>query len=207
MSDRLTTGITALDRGLGGGALPGSVIALTAPPESESGLLVREFVAQRPTLYLTTVRDAPIVRERLSRHDVGEVDIVEVDPDPSLMDATEKVTQAGEGWNVVVDTIDPLEAAADDDALQHFLNDLKLHVMDQEGAALLHCTRHEDDSPLRATTLTLADAVWDLRSTVGTNEVEEHLVVRKFAGGDATDEIVNLEFDTRVSVDTSRDIS
>ena len=65
MAGRLETGIDVLDRKLNGGLPPGSIVAFTASPASQSELLLYELTAARGTLYLTTERSDQAVRDAI----------------------------------------------------------------------------------------------------------------------------------------------
>lgn len=58
MADRVATGIDVLDRKLDGGLPPGTIVAYTVRPASQSELLFYELTAARRTLYLSTQRSA-----------------------------------------------------------------------------------------------------------------------------------------------------
>ena len=55
--------IDALDRELEGGLPGGSLVAYTAPPASQSELLLQELTAARDTLYMTTERTEDAVED------------------------------------------------------------------------------------------------------------------------------------------------
>lgn len=67
MADRVATGIDVLDRKLAGGLPPGTIVAYTARPASQSELLLYQLTAARRTLYLSTQRSAEAVSHAMER--------------------------------------------------------------------------------------------------------------------------------------------
>lgn len=207
-SDRLPTGVDALDRELDGGLPPGSVVAYQAPPASQSELLLYELTNTRPTLYLSTDRAEEAVTDAFSRAScpTGDPQIRFVPGDAPLENARRLFRSLGEGANLVIDPMDSLERG-DRNRYQNFLNDLQNHMRNTGSLAVLHCMRGETVPELRMTTEHMADVVFDLRQQFDGTEVETRLAVPKFRGGHALTDTIKLELAGRVRVDTSRDIA
>lgn len=205
---RLPTGIDALDRQLDGGLPGGTVLAFTAPPASQSELLLYELCATRETLYLTTDRADHAVADALRRSAVPmeSPQIQYVDSSAPLDDAARIARDVGEGMNLIIDPVDTLERA-ERGRYSRFLNELQNHMHNTGSIAALHCLRGNDVPPLRTTTEHLADVVFDLSVTRAGAELETRLAVPKFRGGEALRETIKLELADRVRVDTSRDIA
>ncbi|MDS0292659.1 RAD55 family ATPase [Halogeometricum luteum] len=207
MSDRLTTGITVLDRELGGGIPAGSIVALLADPASQSELFLYELTAVRGTLYLTTVRSDQAVEDAISRTRtrVGSPTVRDVGAEAPLDAANKLVRDLPEGANLIVDVVDVLEAA-DPVRYRAFLNGLQTHMVNTGGLAVLHGMK--GDAPTnRRYTEHMADVVFDLRTAVDGAEIENRLAVPKFRGGRAPEETIKLRLSEQVAVDTSRDIA
>jgi KaiC/GvpD/RAD55 family RecA-like ATPase len=207
-SDRLPTGVEALDRELDGGIPPGSVVAYQAPPASQSELLLYELTNTRPTLYLTTDRTEDAVSDAFERANcpTGNPQIRFVPGDAPLENANRLIRSLGEGANLVIDPSDMLERS-DRNRYQNFMNDLQNHMRNTGSLAVLHCMRGADTPALRTTTEHMADVVFDLRQAFEGTEVETRLAVPKFRGGHALTDTIKLELADRVRVDTSRDIA
>lgn len=208
MADRVATGIDVLDRKLAGGLPPGTIVAYTARPASQSELLLYQLTAARRTLYLSTQRSTEAISHALERTaaPVGSPRIRRVGIDDTLAEARKLVEALPEDANLIVDTMDVLERT-DRAPYAKFLNRLKAHLVETGSIAVLHCPKTESMPPTRSTTLHVADAVFDLRSAVGATELETHLTIPKFRGGGAPSENIKLELSERVSIDTSRDIA
>jgi KaiC/GvpD/RAD55 family RecA-like ATPase len=207
VSDRLTTGITVLDRELGGGIPAGSIVALLADPASQSELFLYELTAVRGTLYLTTVRSDQAVEDAIARTRTrtGSPTVRDVGGEAPLDAANKLVRDLPEGANLIVDVVDVLEAA-DPVRYRAFLNGLQTHMVNTGGLAVLHGMK--GDAPTnRRYTEHMADVVFDLRTAVDGAEIENRLAVPKFRGGRAPEETIKLRLSEQVAVDTSRDIA
>lgn len=213
-SGRMATGVPVVDDRLGGGVPPGSMVALVAPPETQSELLLYRLTAQRATLYLSTLRSEASVKEAFDRStiDVGNPMVAYAGPDSEFAEIGDVVGRAGTGTNLIVDAVNTLERRDAGD-YQDFINKLHTYVRRTGSVALLHChaTDAVETDPAaargREITLGVADAVLELRRTVSGSDVKTALVVSKFRGGRALTEPIKLELTDDVTVDTSRDLA
>lgn len=208
MEGRLHTGIDVLDRKLDGGIPPGCVVAYTAEPASQSELLLYELTAARGTLYITTQRSDDAVRHALeaSMAAVGSPTVRHLDSDDPLEEATRLIGALPDGANLIIDPVDVLERT-DRSAYVDFLNTLKDRMLETGSLAFLHCMKSDAEPENRQTTTHVADAVFDLRTTVGATELENFLTIPKYRRGGAPSETIKLELSERVEIDTSRDIA
>lgn len=208
MSDRLPTGITVLDRQIGGGIPAGSIVLLEAPPASQSELFLYEFTATRGTLYLTTVRSEAAVADAFDRVNtrVGNPTIRDIGSDAPLDHANRLVGALPEGANLIVDVVDVLEQS-DSARYRSFLNELQTQIVNTGGLAILHAMKGRSIPANRDVTEHMADLVFDLQTEVKGQEIVNRLAVPKFRGGAAMDETIKLKLAEQVAVDTSRDIA
>lgn len=206
---RFSTGITFLDRVLDGGIEVESLVALTAPPGSQSELLLDQFVRTRPSLYVSTVRPEAEVREHIARQDAETPDLTVLNPAPDdLLAAPEQVTsQVPPESYVLVDTVDGLESA-DRGRYLAFLNDLKARLRETDSVGVLHCVAGDSPvPPLRDLSLNRADQVWQLQVLTLSRDIKTRLLIPKVRNGRALTEPIDLLMTDRVRVDTSRRIS
>lgn len=89
---RFSTGLTFLDRMIEGGLPPGGLLSLTAPPTSQSELILEELMRVRQSMVVSTTRPEAEVQE-WADDDVeqGEVEVVTADPE-SLLEDPEQAT-------------------------------------------------------------------------------------------------------------------
>jgi len=208
MADRLSTGISILDRQLEGGVPAGSILLLNASPASQSELFLHELTATRETLYLTTVRSEQAVKNSLERSPAraGTPTIRGVDADAPLDRANELIRALPEGANLIIDVLDQLEGA-DEGRYRKFLNAMETHITNTGGLAVLHGLDGRTVPSNRDLTEHMADVVFDLETGIEGTEIVNRLAVPKFRGGRALDETIKLQLRDSVTVDTSRDIA
>jgi DNA repair protein RadA/Sms len=204
----LPTGISVLDREFGGGLPSGSVVALTADPASQSELILDRFSRVRECRYLTTVRSPDAVEASLTLDggDGGETVVRDATGDDPFATTLDAAAELPDGGTVVVDSVGPLEAG-DPEGYGEFLSELRRHVDDAGGLAVLHALKGAPADRTRVVTEQVADVVFDLRTTVTGTEIANRLIVPKFRGGAALEEPLKLKLTDSVSVDTSRDIA
>jgi len=207
MADRLPTGISVLDRQLGGGIPPGSILLLSADPASQSESLLYEIAAARGTLYVTTVRSEQAVRDAIERYrgGVDRLSIRDAGDYPPIDNATRLVKDLPESANLLVDVVDPLEDT-EPTRYRRFLNDLQTHMVNTGSVAVLHAM-HGSETPNRTLTEHMADVVFDLRTDTSGSQIVNRLAVPKFRGGSALEETIKLKLTDGVTIDTSRDIA
>lgn len=192
-----STGLPGLDRHLGGGLPAGSLVALTAPPDSQSERLLYRFAAANPSRYLTTFRPADEI-EAVIGDRVPDADIpVERVRDDRLLDDPGGQFDGLDGEAVVVDTATELERAGRDQ-YRRTLDVLKRRLRATDSVALLHCLDVEPTPMRRGLTLGRADVVWRLRFAGFPDRADPRLLVTKFRGGTAPPEALALRFGERV---------
>jgi KaiC/GvpD/RAD55 family RecA-like ATPase len=208
MSERLRTGIAALDRQLEGGIPSGSIVALTAAPASQAELFLYELTAARGTLYLTLDRTSDAVANSLETAPTrtGDATVRDVTGDAPLDNASKLVAALPESSNLVIDPVDVLERH-EPARYRNFLNELQNHIYNTGGLAVLHCLDGRDVPALRDTTEHMADVIFQLETTIKGDRVENRLAVPKFRGGRALSDVIKLDLAAAIDIDTSRDIA
>lgn len=208
MSERLRTGITALDRQLQGGIPPGSIVALSAPPASQAELFLHELTAARGTLYITLDRTSDAVANSIAAtpSNTGNPTVRDVTGGAPLDSASRLIAALPESSNLIVDPIDVLERH-EATRYRNFLNELQNHIYNTSGLAVLHCLDGRDVPELRDTTEHMADVVFKLETKIKGDRVENRLAVPKFRGGQALSDVIKLDLASKIEIDTSRDIA
>lgn len=193
----ISTGVSELDGRLGGGVPPGSLVALTAPPDSQSELLLYQFAATNDARYLSTFRPADEIESVIEERFPGAAIPVERVLDESLLENPGAQFDGLDGHAVVVDTATELERAGREQ-YRRVLDVLKRRLRATDSVALLHCLDVEPSPMRRGLTLGRADVVWRLRFTGLPERAEPRLLVTKFRRGSTPRESLPLEFDDRV---------
>ncbi|WP_255195956.1 RAD55 family ATPase [Halorarius litoreus] len=202
------TGIGSLDERLHGGIRPGSIVALTATPTSQSERLLAHLLGTRPTLYLTTQRPAPVVSEDLAAAipDATQTTVRAVDRYSPFTHLRRLLDELEPESVLVVDTMNPFEAD-DERELLALLTDIQARLYETGSVAILHCIEGPVVPAHRGTTEYVADVVFDLDTAVYGDAIENRLFVPKVRRGEAITDAIKLDFDGGVTIDTSRDIS
>jgi KaiC/GvpD/RAD55 family RecA-like ATPase len=208
VAERLQTGITVLDRQLGGGLPAGSVVVLSADPASQSELFLYELTAARNTLYLTTLRSDQAVNDAINEAScrVGQPQVRDIGGNAPLDNANRLVHELPEGWNLIIDVVDELERQ-ERSRLRSFMNNLQTLMKNTGGLAVLHALDGPTTPGNRDLSEHMADVVFDLDTQVRGSEIQNRLAVPKFRGGQALEETIKLRLAEDVSIDTSRDIA
>ncbi|ELZ23051.1 chromosome partitioning ATPase [Haloterrigena salina JCM 13891] len=195
----LGTGVDALDRRLGGGVPPGTVVALTADPASQSEQFLYQTTAARGSLYVTTRRSERNVDRAIeaSTLETGTPTVRRIDGEGAApFDRfREFLDKLPDGANLLVDTASALERR-DREAYVAFMNDLKDGMVETDGVAVLHCpTRTVPEN--REITTHFADVVLELEtvSSGADADVEHYLSVPKHRADCGFSETIELRFD------------
>lgn len=206
MSERLSTGVAVIDRHMHGGIPRGSLLAVSAPPESQSELLLAAASSVADTHYLTAGRTADAVTASLDRPTRPSFTVEEVSPESLATDSDVLADAVPDGGYLVVDAFDEIEAL-DDDVHRATLRQLSTRLRELESVGILHCAQQESRTAARRRTLQYADVVWRLHLVVTTLSVDTRLVISKVRRGRPHLEPVKLKLTDQVLVDTSRDIA
>lgn len=211
MGSRVSTGIDVLDQQLDGGIPPGSIVLLTAPPASQSELLLCEFTTPRITLYLTTTRTKQAVLDgftRIKQHGTQFKDPIvrDLGAKAPVDTANKSIQTVQDESTIIIDSVNELERQGRSQYM-NLLNNIQRQVQNTQSIAVLHALRCDSSSNVRVLSQQMADVVLELRTTVNGSDLVTTLAVPKFRGGDALTETIKLKFSSRVEIDTSRDIA
>ena len=207
MSGRLSTGLSILDRRLGGGIRAGNLVALVAPAEGQSELFLRQLVSTAPTTYVSLVRPAGEVLADFDAAGVSldTVSVVECSPSDLASNPEKYLTVPEEGY-VILDCMDLVETL-DGNAHLPVLDTLCSRINEQRGVGVVLCLAEHSENLARRLTLHRADDVWQLQLVVTNLSIDNRLLVTKSRGSPAFVEPIKLKLTDRVSLDTSRDIA
>lgn len=202
-----STGIEPLDRQLGSGFPPGSIILFTAPPASQSEQFLYKFSIPRDTVYSTTIRSRESIRDAIFRSPINaEEPQIEEHTDSGINQIKTAVTRLRSETTLIVDTIDPLEQNSRDDYL-YFLNDLQNELQNTQSIVIFHAMKGTEQAENRTISKQMADIVFELNQFVDGDEVVTRLNIPKYRGGSIPDQPLKLDLTEGITVDTSRDIA
>lgn len=204
---RYSTGLPFLDYRIDGGLTVGGLLAITAPPQAQSALLLRQLITERKTHFVSTLRPAEEVHRwaEAGQKPPADLTVVASDPTTLLEDPALLESQISPESFVIFDRMNGLEATSRTEYLE-FLNALKQIVRRTESVGVLRCADPPDDPPQRSLTLDRVDQVWQVELLALTREIKSRLLVTKSRTGRALREPIDLLLTDRVEVDTSRSI-
>jgi KaiC/GvpD/RAD55 family RecA-like ATPase len=207
-SERISTGVDAIDRELSGGLQPGTVVGLAAPAASQSEAILNSVLLERETLYLSTLRTEPVIRDELDGggFQLSDISITHVGVTTPLKEALDEIEKIDGQVNVVIDSMNALEDTDSHANYISFLNSLKTHMVNTGSIAMLHCLT-DRDPPYREDTFSMVDAIWRLDLRDDGTALQNRLMVPKIRGEDRPDDIISLDLGREVQVDLSRDIA
>jgi len=206
----LSTGIDPLDRKLDGGIHPGSIVAVVTPPEAQVEPLLVASINRRPTHYFTTVKTEDGTRRQLDRlADEPRLERLEhVGIEGALSTILSHTESLGDGHDVIVDVMDPLENDLSMTRYSTFLSDLSQCLLDTDSIGLLACLDSGNEPDNRELTLTIADYVLRLVPERGSKKLAYYLEVPKATGITLTENerVFKIDLGRDVRIDRSRDI-
>lgn len=208
MAQDFHTGIQSLDRELPRGIPPGSLLMVKAKPDTQSELLLQSFVNDSTAIYITTLRSKDAVEEQIENADflTKRPQVYGVDQGSPLDDLKEHLTSLPEDCYIIIDSIDILEEE-DSIRYQNFLTNLQEHMLKTGSVAILHGYKYDGEEPRNRTiTEGISDIIFNLMFEENSGEIETKLIVSKFRGGKALDEVVKIKLTDTVDVDTSHEI-
>lgn len=180
IGERRSTGVAALDRALGGGVRPGSLVALVGGPAAPTEPVLYAAASPRPTRYLTALRPADEVEAALARHGVDDATVGRVSGDELLADPETHLGGLDVDATVVVDPITDAEQGGRE-AYRGLLATGKRALRRAGGVGVIHCFETRPPTLRRDLTLARADHVWRV-DLAGEGRVEVVLTVRKARG-------------------------
>ncbi len=166
------------------------------------------LMSQRPSVYVTTIRRKDQVRNDLDEAlPDAEYTVRHAGMDTPIRNASDVIELVDRQANVMIDSANPLETTGDHERYVKFLNGLKDHMVNTDSMAMLVCSKSDTTNEGREFTLSVADVVWELRTSIEGTSIENYLFVRKYRGATLPEETIKVQLGREVAVDTSRDIA
>jgi len=204
------TGIAQLDRKLGGGIPPGTLVAIEAPPRAQREPLLCAGVDQRSTMYFSTIRSEHAVEKQFERATTEEArrDVHEIRPESATGTIPARLEELGEGEDFIVDVVDPIEDTVDPRTYGDFMNDLTERLNHTDSVGYLHAYEADSQTRQRQITLDVADFVWRLEPVETRGEINYVLKIPKTNGLDldSEDRYLEISVGQEVDIDQTRNI-
>lgn len=211
---KYTTGVHGLNRELGGGIEPGTLVTIETDADSQGDSILRHLAAQQPTLYISTTRSEKNVEEWLHDHqlviDTTHIQVKHIAGDCKLAAIDNYLDHLTTPVNIIVDSVNGIESE-DVEEYSQTLHHLKTHVQNTHRIGYLHvhdchqCTSQDNCQNCTAT-YRASDMIWKIGSEVTDREITTPLAVTKRRGGATPEKPLKLEMGADITVDTSRNI-
>lgn len=209
-SRRFSTGLSFLDRRIGGGIPVGKLLALTAPASAQSELVLYHLASVQPIHYVSTTNPDEIeLRGGIEESAIDapvDLEYAYVPPQDLLDAPAQYLGELRPESYVIVDPIDMLEGL-DRDRYLSFVNTLKRHLRKRDCIGVFHGLDTDPIPAGRRLTMKRADHVWQLEQLVLSRELKTRLLVTKARGGRPLSEPIPISIGDHIRVDTSRRIA
>lgn len=205
---KLRTGMPEIDRQLGGGLPAGGITVLEAPPGSQAYLLLQELTSSRGTIWISFARPEAHIQHSLEESPAtsGECTIKHIKTN-RVNTVKKLLTAVPDRSNIILDPIEILEESLTSDEYREFLGHLQDHLIERESIAVLYGNREDSVPDGRVTSKYFADVVLEITKRPSGENIEYFLQVPKYRRGECPSSVIKLDLNTRVDVDTSRDIA
>lgn len=182
LNERFATGIPSLDTTIGGGIHAGSVIGVTATPDSRSELILHALTAtDRHTVYITTERSTEIILNQLRNSELTSSsslaglkhidDVIEISTNNPLEALEAQIKSLPRKSNLIIDSMDRLEQF-DKETYISFMNSLHKYIGETGSIAMLHMLDRIETLPNRSITKQFVDILLELEA-VDTNSTQQ----------------------------------
>ncbi|CAD7770736.1 KaiC [Candidatus Methanoperedenaceae archaeon GB50] len=229
-----STGITALDRSLGGGVPAGSVIYILADPESMSEIFLYQFTQPRKTYYFTTERRPQYLIQDIASlgFKIDKITFVDIyseyymSPQGEMIDNTgneyvdakivelteehlKNIQNIEEGEsNIIIDSFSfYLSLNLNPGRIKHLLNTIYEITKSLRSLTYLYGLKDTHDRSIEHEILKQCDAIFDISLDKTGDRVQNKLAIPKIRGMVPTTEMIKFKVEDGIQIDTSRDIA
>ena len=230
-----STGITILDRNLGGGLPSGSVVYLHADSESMAEVFLYQLTQARKTYYVVTGRKPKYVAQNI--HDMGydlsEITFIDVYSEYYITAQGELVDNVGNEYvdnqiiefmiynlrnigaesesneiNIIFDTFSFfLDLNVNSGQVKKLMNVVYETTKDINGLSYLHGLKGTHDGTLENEVINACDAVFDVELHHGSDEIVSKLSIPKIRGVSSITGMLKFKVSDGIQIDTSTDIA
>ncbi|MBP1910025.1 RAD55 family ATPase [Methanolobus bombayensis] len=230
-----STGISVLDRTLGGGLPAGSLTFLSVDPRSMSEVFLYQFTQSRKTYYFTTNRRPRFVLNDVINLGFDPSNIIFVDIyseyyctscgeisdnlsnefiDAKILEFTEYNLRniandsSGEDVNIIFDSFCFFtELTANKGLIKQLINVIYETTKELNCLTYLYGSTCTNNTSLQAFTYSLCDVIFESMLDQGADKVVSKLSIPKIRGMIPNTEIIKFKIGDGVQIDTSRDIA
>ena len=230
-----STGISLLDRNLGGGLPSGSVVYLSGDPESMSEIFLHQCTQTRKTYYVVTGRKPQYVAQNIQGigYDISKILFIDIYSEHYITTQGELVDNVGNEYvdNQIIDfmiyNLQNIEAEEEFsgvnilfDTFSFFLN-LNVNVgqikklmnviyettKELDGLTYLYGLKNTHDRALENEIINACDVVFDIELLRSSDEIVNRLSIPKIRGMAPIADMLKFRIGEGIQIDTSTDIA
>jgi len=229
------TGITILDRNLGGGIPSGSVVYLSADPKSMSEVFLYQFTQARSTYYFATGRRPKYIARDIQNmgYEITETTFVDIYSEYYIAEHGELVDNVGNEYvdtqviefmiynlqniqteeesgdiNIIIDTLSFfLGLNVNIGQIKKLMNVIYETTKETNGLTYLYGLKDTHDKALENEVINACDAVFDVELHRGADELVSKLAIPKIRGMSPVTEMLKFRVSGGIQIDTSTDIA
>ncbi|MEA1944296.1 MAG: ATPase domain-containing protein [Euryarchaeota archaeon] len=230
-----STGITVLDRNLGGGIPSGSVVYIYADSKSMSEVFLYQFTQARKTYYIVTGRRPKYVAQDIQNigYDTSEVIFIDVYSEYYITAHGELVDNVGNEYvdnqiiefmiynlqniqaeeesddvNIIIDTFSFfLGLNVNIGQIKKLMNVIYETTKETNGLTYLYGLKDTHDRALENEIINSCDAVFDVELHRGADEITSKLSIPKIRGMSPITDRLKFRISEGIQIDTSTDIA
>ncbi|HIH44374.1 MAG TPA: recombinase RecA [Candidatus Methanoperedenaceae archaeon] len=229
-----STGITMLDRNLGGGIPSGSVIYFLADPMSMAEVFLYQFTQARKTYYFTTERRPKFVEKDINNLNFKINNVVFIDiyseyymtphgemvdnvgneyVDSKIVEFTEyhlhKIRNLAEHEvNVIIDSFSfYLSLNVNPGRIKRLLNIIYEMTKETEALTFLYSMKGAYKNEILTEVLKVSDVIFDIELGKSADKIVNRLSVPKIRGMTPNGEVIKFKVGEGINIDTSTDIA
>jgi KaiC/GvpD/RAD55 family RecA-like ATPase len=230
----IPTGITLLDRSLRGGLPAGSVVYITADPESMSEIFLHQFTQARKTYYFTTERKPQYVLQDIANLGFSTENIIFIDiyseyyispggemidnigneyVDAKIVELTEEHLRNiqnvdEEEFNIIIDSFSfYLSLNVNTGKIKRLLNIIYEITKERQCLTYLYGLKDTHDKTLEHEIFKTCDVIFDVTLEKTTDRVQNKLAIPKIRGMMPVTDLIKFKIGEGVQIDTSQDIA
>lgn len=229
-----STGITLLDRTLGGGLPSGSVVYLLADPRSMSEIFLYQFTQARKTYYFTTERKPQYVLQDIANIGFNTDNITFIDiyseyylspggemidnigneyVNSKIIELTEEHLQqiqslGEEDINIIIDSFSfYLTLNVNPGKIKRLLNIIYEVTKERQCLTFLYGLKETHEKTIEHEILKECDVIFEVELEKTGDRVQNKLAIPKIRGMVPTTDMIKFKIGEGVQIDTSRDIA
>jgi len=225
-----STGITILDRNLGGGLPSGSVVYLSGDPESMSEMFLHQVTQTRKTYYVVTGRKPQYVAQNIQTmgYDISEITFIDIYSEYYLTAQGELVDNVGNeyvdnqiidfmiynlqnigaeeefnGVNILFDTFSFfLNLNVNVGQIKKLMNVIYETTKEFDGLTYLYGLKNTHDRAIENEIINACDVVFDIELLRSSDEIVSRLSIPKIRGMAPITDMLKFKISDGIQIDT-----